>query len=204
MNLSTKLALFAALLMAGPPSASAAATYIVSGTFQSQTGAEYALLSGGSFSGSFVVADGYFPRPAGSSAYLYDAPYSIDLFNSAGQQVAKLANTASQGTYLQIANTHAEIYGGLRIFFRDSSTDYLQLVVPLDFTGTGAIAPVMTNYALVLGSNYAYLQSGKVSLSAPAAVPEPGTWSMLIAGFGAVGFMMRYRGRADVDAVRTR
>ncbi len=88
MNVSKTLALTTALLMAGLPSTSAAATYIVSGTFQRLGGPDYALLSGGSFSGTFVVADDFFPRPAGNNLYLYDAPYSIDFFNSAGQQVA--------------------------------------------------------------------------------------------------------------------
>ncbi len=76
--------------------------------------------------------------------------------------------------------------------------------MPLDFTGTGKTAAVNTNYALVLSNNYAYLQSGNVSLSASAPVPEPRTWLMLIAGFGAIGSSMRYRGLSGTRAARVR
>lgn len=33
--------------------------------------------------------------------------------------------------------------------------------------------------------------SGNVAFSAIAAVPEPGTWAMMLLGFGAIGFSMR-------------
>lgn len=35
---------------------------------------------------------------------------------------------------------------------------------------------------------------GNINLNAVAAVPEPGTWAMMLLGFGAIGFSMR-RGR---------
>lgn len=44
--------------------------------------------------------------------------------------------------------------------------------------------------------------SGK--LAVPAAVPEPGTWLMLIAGFGMLGAGMRARRTARVHAVQIR
>jgi hypothetical protein len=174
--------------------ASAAVTYTVSGTFRTQSGGLYATLSGGSFSGSFTLADDYFPRPAENSAYLYDAPFSIDIFSASGTKVTTLANTPAQATYLQVANTYASTYGGLRLFFRVSSTDYLQLVVPMDFTGTGSINASNANYALVLGDDYAYLSSGTISaVQAASAVPEPASWAMAIAGFALAGGALRRR-----------
>ena len=35
--------------------------------------------------------------------------------------------------------------------------------------------------------------SGGLSFAAQAAVPEPGTWAMMLLGFGAIGFAMRRR-----------
>jgi hypothetical protein len=35
--------------------------------------------------------------------------------------------------------------------------------------------------------------SGNVAFTAAAAVPEPGTWAMMLLGFGAIGFSMRRR-----------
>ena len=35
--------------------------------------------------------------------------------------------------------------------------------------------------------------SGTVAFSSVAAVPEPGTWALMLVGFGAVGFSMRRR-----------
>lgn len=39
------------------------------------------------------------------------------------------------------------------------------------------------------------------TLASVSAVPEPATWSMLIAGFGVVGIAVRRRGRSAVDTV---
>jgi hypothetical protein len=40
--------------------------------------------------------------------------------------------------------------------------------------------------------------------SIPAApVPEPGTWAMMLLGFGAVGFAMRHRGKTELTFRRT-
>jgi hypothetical protein len=48
------------------------------------------------------------------------------------------------------------------------------------------------------GPAQASVQSGNVVFATitPPAVPEPATWGMMIAGFGAVGGAMRYRRRA--------
>ncbi len=57
-----------------------------------------------------------------------------------------------------------------------------------------ALAAGGTNNLVVTGTtggNAAF--SGNLSFSAAAAVPEPGTWALMLLGFGAVGFSMRRR-----------
>jgi hypothetical protein len=52
------------------------------------------------------------------------------------------------------------------------------------------------------GGNFLYQQTGSagryIALSADAAVPEPATWAMMFAGFGAIGLAMRRRRRPAV------
>jgi len=47
------------------------------------------------------------------------------------------------------------------------------------------------NVAGITGGNGAF--SGTISLANVAAVPEPGTWALMLLGFGAVGWSMRRR-----------
>ena len=51
----------------------------------------------------------------------------------------------------------------------------------------------------IAGANASY--SGTIVFAAAPAVPEPGTWAMMLVGFGAVGYGMRRR--AKVNFVRT-
>lgn len=98
--------------------------------------------------------------------------------------------------YLDIDSTYSDIYGGLCLFFRISSSHYLQLVVPLNFSGTGGVRSLSYNYALVGGSNYAYVASGQVT-----RLPETATWLMMLAGFGAIGVTLRLRAHLWIETV---
>lgn len=40
-------------------------------------------------------------------------------------------------------------------------------------------------------------QTAQLSFAAPAAVPEPATWAMMLLGFGAIGFAMRRKAKAS-------
>ncbi|HMI20808.1 MAG TPA: hypothetical protein VK533_14825 [Sphingomonas sp.] len=139
-----------------------ASTYEISGTFRAI--GDSATLSGGSFSGSFTLDDGFFPCTTECSDYLYDAAYAIDIFNASGSKVTTLANTPGSESYLQIATTCADIHGGLRLFFRNSRSSCLQLVMPLTFGGTGSIDFEGANYALVQGNGYAHIEDASVKV----------------------------------------
>lgn len=52
---------------------------------------------------------------------------------------------------------------------------------------------VLRPYGPAVGARSQYFDDVSLDLAAAPAVPEPATWTMLMAGFGAVGFAMRRR-----------
>jgi hypothetical protein len=85
--------------------------------------------------------------------------------------------------------------GGLDVLGAGGS-DYW-IYGPLLFSGT-TTAPVMRTGVFAMNDGYT------VTISAvAAAVPEPGSWALLVLGFGAVGAAMRRRGGNAVRASAT-
>ena len=187
-----KYLLLALLALSLPLDARASTvTYDVSGTFEQLPGSDYSTLSGGSFSGTFEAPSNTFPLSTSSYDYLYD--FSLNIYTSTGALFSTLSS-ATPGAYLMLSTDYLDIYGGEQITFMVSGTDYLQLVVPTTFNGTGNIIPGdNSSYALIGSGNYAYLSTGAIS-----AVPEPSTWAMMILGFFGVGFMA-YRRKQTVS-----
>lgn len=176
------LALSAAFAVSQSASATSV-TYDVSGTFENLSGSYYSALSRGSFTGTFVAPSNTFPL--GSSTYDYLHNFQINLYTANGSLFSTLSSSTA-GSYLDISNNNLGTYGGEQIAFVANGTNYLQLIVPVTFNGTGSIIPgVNTSYAEV-GANYAYLATGSVLV---AGVPEPSTWAMLLLGFAGVGFV---------------
>jgi hypothetical protein len=178
------LALAGTIAVSEPASASTL-TYDVSGTFKRLSGSYYSALSGGSFTGTFLAPSNTFPLAPSTYDYLHN--FQINLYTANGSLFSTLSSSTS-GSYLAISDNYLNIYGGEQITFVANGTNYLQLVVPVTFNGTGHIIPgVSTSYAEV-GTNYAYLATGNV-----AAVPEASTWAMLLLGFAGIGFVAHRR-----------
>jgi hypothetical protein len=174
------LAAAVAWLVSGVGAASASTiTYDVSGTFRKLTGPDYSALSGGSFSGMFVVPSNTFPETSTTWDYFYN--FNVNLYTAAGTLFATLSST-TPGSYLMISTNYLSLYGGEQIAFQVDATHSLQLVVPPTFNGTGPV--IASDSDSEIGANYAYLSTGVVS-----AVPEPSTWAMTILGFIGIGFM---------------
>ena len=172
------LALTGTIAVSGPASASTV-TYDVSGTFKKLSGSYYSALSGGSFTGTFLAPSHTFPLAPSTYDYLHN--FQISLYTANGSLFSTLSSSTS-GSYLAISDNYLNIYGGEQITFVANGTNYLQLIVPVTFNGTGSIIPgVNTSYAEV-GPNYAYLATGNV-----AAVPETSTWAMMLLGFAGLG-----------------
>jgi hypothetical protein len=64
----------------------------------------------------------------------------------------------------------------------------------LTFTASGDV--FITGLRLVSGQNS--LEVDNFGVVSASAVPEPGTWAMMLLGFGAVGFSMRRRRRVHL------
>lgn len=181
-KLTGTVALAIALAAATP--AMAAQTYRFSGTFAPATGASYtALLGGGSFDGFFTFASNAFPTADGTSFQAF----SLNLRDASGKVLFTLTSgKGTAGGYL--GTSYVSIYGGTRIYFYDAVQDYLQLVVPTGFGGTGAVLANGYSYAQIAPQNQATVNAGMVT-----AVPEPAAWGMMVVGFGTLGAALRRR-----------
>ncbi|WP_213982662.1 PEPxxWA-CTERM sorting domain-containing protein [Sphingomonas sp. dw_22] len=157
--------------------------YRFSGTFLPSTGTSFSeLLGGGSFDGSYSLAGSAFP----TSGIGYFDSFSLNLRDSTGAILLTL--TQGVGTAGGYINTgYASIYGGTTLLFSDATSDYLQLVVPTGFGGTGAVLANGYSYAQIAPQNQAIIGSGVIS------VPEPAAWGLMLGGFGAMGMALRSR-----------
>lgn len=171
----------AAIAIATP--ALAGPEFHFSGTFLPSTGTSFTqLLGGGSFDGSYTLADSSFPT---SGVGFFDA-FTLNLRDSGGTILFSLTKgVGTAGGYINTGN--AGIYGGTTILFYDAAQSYLQLVVPANFGGTGAILPNGYSYAQIAPQNQATIGSGVIG------VPEPAAWGLMIGGFAAMGMALRSR-----------
>jgi hypothetical protein len=97
-----------------------------------------------------------------------------DIEEQFGDPLAFLAQTAQQQID-QIAAFLQQLHG------QDA-----QIIVTRDPNKSGAFT-----YSVSSGGNIT--RSGTLTVGSVAAVPEPGTWLLLLAGFGMIGFTLRGR-----------
>ncbi len=83
----------------------------------------------------------------------------------------------------------------------DENTDARDFIDFLGGAGVASGAPLFTvQYGLIDGgSNQPFLLSQRVNVRSVGAIPEPGTWMMMMAGFGIVGGAMRRRMRTSIS-----
>lgn len=159
--------------------------YHFSGSFAEATGTSFtALLGGGSFDGSYTLTGDVFP----TSGVGYFDSFTVNLRDAAGDILLTMMRDLNQGWgYINTAAT--PYYGGVPIYFYDQAgADYLQLIVPVGFSGTGTVLTALgTSYAQIAPQNQATVTSGVIG------VPEPAAWGLLIGGFGMLGTALRAR-----------
>ena len=84
----------------------------------------------------------------------------------------------------------------------DELSDTRDFIDFLGGPGVASGAPMFTmSYGLIDGSgaNDGFLLSQRVNVRSVAAVPEPGSWLMMMAGFGIVGGVARRRMRTSIS-----
>jgi PEP-CTERM motif len=194
-----RLLALALIAMSYQPALATEVTYNISGTFQNLSGSYYSVLSGGSFTGTFVAPADIFPLPPATDDYLDN--FQINIYTASGSLFTTLSSNVA-GSYEYFTNDYVSSYGGEQLGFIQSATDYLAVVVPTTFDGNGAVVPGPSavsygaaSYAEV-GPNYAYIATGNIV----ASVPEPSTWVMMILGFAGLGFLAsRRRGQMSIN-----
>lgn len=181
----------AAALATAVPAAAEAAVFVFSGTFTPATGASFTTLLG---SGSF---DGYFNADANAFSQTettFISAFSVNLRNKSGDILKTLTQNVD-GASAYVSPDYVSYYGGTIVNFQDRGSNYLQLVVPTNFSGRGAVLANGSSYAQIAPQNQATVAAGTIT-----ALPEAGTWAMMIAGFGLTGAALR---RRPISAARS-
>jgi len=195
---SLKVALVAAMLSAGY--AQASTELVVNGNFESFTG--------GAFTGYETVGNG---QTTITGWNVSDT--SVDLINN-GQYGAingtsiDMLGTPGPGAISQTLNTVAGKSYTLSFDLSRNPGDSSALFVSLnggnatEYTGTTTATPYSMNFIATSNSTVLKFESAATvaysgavidNVSVMAAVPEPETYGMLLAGLGLIGFMARRR-----------
>jgi hypothetical protein len=212
-----KLAILAACI-----AAPATATTLVDGGFEAK-GANtpvtaycypFASAGGPACAASPWVGGGVILSGNGSWGFVAAAEGSyygfIQVTNSITQSFVATGNGSATVNWL---DTNRAGYGGLQsydVWIDQGMTS--QLIGNYSTAVGGWVSRTSSSFALVNGQNYtlrftglatsdstAFIDSVALNVTPSAAVPEPASWAMLIAGFGLVGAAARRR-RAAVAA----
>jgi hypothetical protein len=129
--------------------------------------------------GPTVAGNGTFTTSDTAMTVAGRTAYQILSITGTVNGLAIVAPTGSYGNYFTTGGTFLDgtgtsflLTGGGRVDFFNQSTNGLYRV--------NTFSPGSSNYV-------------NATSSLIAAVPEPGTWAMMLLGFGAVGFAMRGR-----------
>lgn len=181
-----KLGVAAAIASATLPTAANAAT-VVSTTLESAV-----LNQGANNSFTIAIADGNLTPAAGSTQFTELLTFTTDvggLLNVLISTVTGENGDINDTDFGNIFLTGTGITGQVNIpnFTPDPSESNNRNNIPLVGPGTFTLSisgtPASQNAAL----------GGTLAFRSVAAVPEPGTWALMLLGFGAVGFSMRRR-----------
>lgn len=152
------------------------------------TGSATATVSGGIPTVMFPITGG--TKDDGTGALLLNHDGSGLLFSNGTNSLATSNFVVNTATMLVSGNVNATVAG---MSSNLGSVSLFNIVggntLTLTSAASGAFSSVF-NVSLPAGTTV-----GTVSINAlTGAVPEPGTWVMMLLGFGAIGFAVRRRG----------
>ncbi len=191
--MSIRSKIFAAALVAASfASASAnAASYVVESSLPFYfTGACKTASSTGAFATGTVVSSGNYSGGCVGA-------YTVDLDTTAKTiTLTGFEDGDYQLNSLRITGITEATITGLNLVSLGNLFDLGGYILPstqLSFTGDSIDITFTTDIST--GEEFKFANGGRAVFSyAAGAVPEPGTWAMMLAGFGMMGFSLRRRG----------
>lgn len=114
-------------------------------------------------------------------------------FNSVSSIISSTFNVNNPATQLNFTSV---VLNGFAFTIQNGNFDLATLnAIPL---AAGA-----TNTLTITGQTFGDASlSGTLSFGTVAAVPEPGTWALMLLGFGAIGYSMRRRRRTGAHILQ--
>jgi choice-of-anchor C domain-containing protein len=225
MRVAFSRPLFVSAILALSPAVPASAASIINGGFEAAStnpGGSFATLAGGNSDITGWTVGGHSIDYIGGYWQAAEGNRSIDLagsgIGSIAQDIATAIGQAYRVTFSVARNPDGgsnprtglvEIVDGTSsvISFNNASTSSAEMgweTRTFDFVATST-SSVLRFSADESSANYFGLALDNVTISdlgaspASPAVPEPDTWAMMLAGFGAVGLALRRRRNIEVN-----
>jgi len=138
----------------------------------------------------------YAPLPGTDSAFSFEIDSNpVVTAASVGAFTAPATNGTGAAATIVSARFYSAGGGGFNLF---GSGDFLfGYLGPQLFSGSGTAPTILTGTFALTSADIGRVGSGVLTISsATAAVPEPATWGLMLAGFGMVGAGLRSRRRS--------
>lgn len=189
----------AALSLSLPATAFAATNLVTNGSFETGDFTGWTQFGNGADSGvAFDWIDGTTPVDGDHQAYFGPAGSNGGIRQSIGTTVGKTYHVSFfllQQAGAGMMDFKAGLGGSPQIAFTDGSSPGKPYSLH-EFTVAGTGAPMILEFSFRDDPAFFLLDDVVVTEGGATAIPEPGTWALMILGFMAAGAMLRRSRRA--------